>query len=106
MFQEKPPLSRHAVTVIGGARWEDRTVQRFQCPTASNCSFLLMDSSTMPFVHATVTQLAQVGMWENVSSDLRHPTLIPVTPQRVKMPLLCNGIRESGEDWNYGLIRS
>jgi hypothetical protein len=67
--------------------------------------FFLHDPSGMPFMRATIGQLAQVGYHERgVGSDMRHPVLLPVTPDRVKMPLLCCGVPHEW-DGTRGLIQ-
>jgi hypothetical protein len=92
---------RHSVIVVGCSRWENS----LQDPMSSKSEFLLLDPSALPFMKATVQQLAVVGMWgaANPHPDMQHPAMLPATPGRVKMPLLC--FRESNAGrWKPGLI--
>jgi hypothetical protein len=102
---ETPIPQRHAVTVLGCSRWEDRGSGRFFAPSNSDCDFVFSDSATMPFMRASVEQLVQVGTWnqDSRSAQMRRPALLPVTPLPVKMPLLSWRTGYSSP-WNYGLI--
>jgi len=80
--EEEGGESRHAVLVVGTSR--EKAI-----PNAVFREFLLHDPSGLPFMHATVSQLAQVGLVSGPTDiNLRHPLIIPVTPAAVKMPLL------------------
>jgi len=86
-----PPIASapHTITVIG-CSFEKNVGSRNAAPSTDR-HFLFHDSSAMPFMHATLQQLAQVGIFEagvDLPSDMSHPTLLPVTPRMVKMPLL------------------
>jgi sugar phosphate isomerase/epimerase len=94
---------RHSVTVVGGSIWEDKGTRRFISPNSVDCKFLLLDPSTMPFLIASVYQLAQVGDNYESNRQLRHPAMIPVTPSQVKMPLQCVG-EPVPDKWSRGLI--
>lgn len=87
MPSARKPFTRHSITVIGCRR---RTPLNASAPGGHRSQFLFHDSAAMPFMHATLSQLSQVGLYtvDGFPSAMRHPTLIPVTPPEVKMPLM------------------
>lgn len=105
-LRAEPGHARHAVTVVGCSRWENFGSGRCKSLGESDYNFLFLDPSAMPFMKATVQQLAQVGDWQGteVPGDMRHPILISVTPERVKMPLLWWG-QPDEKGCRFGLIR-
>jgi hypothetical protein len=78
---------KHAICAIGCNRKNGTTGSSFGSP---HSTILLQDSLTQPFLEASTGKLAWVGICQDagIPPDMRYPGMLPVTPRRVRMPLL------------------